>query len=152
MLQNPNGLKLQSLYEDFVLGMRICHSLGIGVLSLSVTNVNWNQAYQLTRVSTVFREIWETTSVQVSQHPEHFRMQNQRGGTLQLLTDRWVSRLQSKGMDPYGLGRWSYMTLKGQKNKTVPRIIKHFQTHINSSFLTYRHGLKCYSSQAPLSS
>ncbi len=119
LLQNPNGLKLQSSYEDFVLGMRICHSMGAGVVSVTETNVNWNLPYQVKRVSTVVREIWETTTIQTSQHPEIFCTQNQRGGTLQLLTDRWVSRLQSKGVDPYSLGRWSYMTLRGQKNKVV---------------------------------
>jgi hypothetical protein len=50
---------------------------------------------------------------------EKHRSQSQRGGTLQILTDRWVSRLKDKGMDPYGLGRWSYMILNGRGNKSI---------------------------------
>ncbi len=38
---------------------------------------------------------------------------------MQIATDRWVSRLQSKGQDPFGLGRWSYMILKGRGNRSV---------------------------------
>jgi hypothetical protein len=55
--QNPNGLKLQSSYEDFTLGMNICHSLGAGILSMTETNVNWNQPYQVQRVNAVVRKI-----------------------------------------------------------------------------------------------
>lgn len=99
--------------------MRICHFMGAGAVSLTEMNVNWNLPYQVKRVSTVVREIWETSTIQTSQHPEIVCTQNQQGGTLQLLTDSWVSRLQYKGVDPYGLRRWSYMTLKGQNNKVV---------------------------------
>lgn len=96
-MQNPNGLKVQSSYEDFTLWMWICHSLGAGILSLTETNNKWNQLFQIKCISTVVREIWDATSLQTTQHPEKFRNQNQRGGHMQLLTDRRVSRLQSKG-------------------------------------------------------
>jgi hypothetical protein len=119
ILQNPKGLKLQNDIEDFALGTQICHTLGAGVICLSETNVNWNQSYQVHRVQQIVRDLWNTTFLQPSQHPESFRSQCQRGGTLQILTDRWVSRLQSKGVDPYGLGRWSYMTLRGKEKSLV---------------------------------
>ena len=119
VLQNPNGLKIQNSLAEFALGNKICHSLGAGAIALTETNINWNQTFQLHRVSTAIRDLWETTSFQPSQHPEAFRSQLQRGGTLQIITDRWVSRIQSKGINPYGLGRWSYTTLKGKGSKTI---------------------------------
>jgi hypothetical protein len=117
LLQNPNGLKLNTSMEEFILGTRISYSLGAAVVSLTETNTNWNQLYQLKHVNTVLRNIWSTTSLQTSQHPESLHSQNQRGGTLQLLTDCWVSRLQTKGVDPYSLGRWSYMIITWKRNK-----------------------------------
>ena len=36
-----------------------------------------------------------------------------------IATDRWVSRIISKGSDPFGMGRWSYILLRGSKGKKV---------------------------------
>jgi hypothetical protein len=88
VLQNPNGLKRQSAPEEFALSMHTCYTMGAGIVSLTETNINWNQPYQIRRVLNVARALWETTAIQTSQHPEVFKTQNQRGGTMQLLTDR----------------------------------------------------------------
>ncbi len=135
LLQNPNGLKLQSEFEEFALGVKISYTLGAGVISLTETNTNWNQPYHLKQVTKAFRDKWKTMTFQASQHPEHFHQQSQRGGTLQVLTEQWVSRLQTKGIDPYGLGRWSYMTLGGKGNKKVVIISAYrvCNTTLNSS-------------------
>jgi exonuclease III len=119
VVQNPKGLRIQQSIANLSLGNRICHSLGTGLIALTETNVNWSQPYQLTRVQQTLQDQWETTATQSSQHPETHRSEHQRGGTLQILTDRWVSRLQKKGVDPYGLGQWSYMILDGKGNKSI---------------------------------
>jgi len=43
----------------------------------------------------------------------------QPGGTLTLIVDRWTSRVIKSGMDPYGLGRWSYVILRGKQNINI---------------------------------
>ena len=35
------------------------------------------------------------------------------------MVDCWTSRVHSKGQDPYGLGRWSYITLKGKQDSLI---------------------------------
>ncbi len=90
LLQNPNGLKLKNAFKDFARSMQTSYTMGVGILPLTETNSNWNQLYQMKRVSKVTHDLWETAVLQTSQHPEMFRTQNQRGGTMQLLTDRWV--------------------------------------------------------------
>jgi hypothetical protein len=120
VLQNPNGIKLNPLdFGDFAFSMKVCHTMGAGIICLSESNVNWNLTYLQNKVSNTVRNIWETSALQHSQHPEPYLHQSQRGGTLQIITDRWVSRIQSKGMDPYGLGRWSYMILQGKGDRSV---------------------------------
>jgi hypothetical protein len=57
ILQNPNGLKLQSDIDDFAMGTQICCTLGAGVICLSETNVNWNQSYQVHRVQKIVRDL-----------------------------------------------------------------------------------------------
>ena len=44
---------------------------------------------------------------------------NQPGGTLSISVDRWVSRIAGKGQDPYGLGKWKYITYMGPQQKIV---------------------------------
>jgi hypothetical protein len=110
ILQNPNGIKLNPLdMGEFEHILNICHTMGAGIISLSESNVNWNHTYLLGRVHQAVRKVWQTTAIQHSQHPEPYHQQCQRGGTLQIATDRWVSRLQSKGQDPYGLGHGSHI-------------------------------------------
>lgn len=38
---------------------------------------------------------------------------------MSLVTDSWTSRVISSGSDPYGLGRWSYIILRGSNNSTI---------------------------------
>jgi hypothetical protein len=106
-------------FDNFLLGIKTCHSIGAAAICLTETNTNWNQPYQLGKLSKAICNIWSTTSTQASQHPELFHSPNQRGGTLEIITDQWVSRVQAKGIDPYGLGRWSYITLAGKGNKKI---------------------------------
>jgi hypothetical protein len=46
--------------------------------------------------------------------------------------DRWTSRLHSKGEDPFGLGRWSYITLRG-KLESLLTIISAYQVSQKSA-------------------
>ena len=120
LLQNPNGLKLNPLdMGDFAYGMHIGHQMGAGILGFCETNINWNHIYLQNRAHCLIRDTWHKSSVQFSQQLEPFHQQCQRGGTLQIATDRWSARLQSKGVNPYGLGRWSYMILSGKVDRKV---------------------------------
>jgi hypothetical protein len=95
-LQNPNSLKIQKSIADLTLGYKLCHSLETGLISFAETNVSWNQHYQYHRVTRSLRDHWEQTSFQVSQHPEVFQTQNQRGGTLLVITDRCLQEYKAK--------------------------------------------------------
>jgi hypothetical protein len=110
---------MNTAMDEFSLGSRICHSLGAAIISLPESNTRWNQPYQILKLNNTIRKIWATSSIQTSQHPEPFYNQHQRGGTLQIVTDHWVSRIQAKGVDPYGLGRWSYSILTGKRDKKI---------------------------------
>jgi hypothetical protein len=43
----------------------------------------------------------------------------QPGGTATIITDRWTCHIITTGMDPYDLGRWSYVTLRGKSDTTI---------------------------------
>jgi hypothetical protein len=58
--------------------------------------------------------IWDTSKFQVSSSQEIFKSSYQPGGTFTAITGKWTSTVVSKGDDPYNLGRWSYVTLRGK--------------------------------------
>jgi hypothetical protein len=45
---------------------------------------------------------------------EDFKGINQPGGTSTILMDSCTSRVVNKGTDPFGLGRWSFITIRGK--------------------------------------
>jgi hypothetical protein len=56
---------------------------------------------------------------QSSQTPDAFVNAFRPGGNLTLICDSWATRVIEGGADPYGLGRWSYLTLQGKNDKKI---------------------------------
>jgi hypothetical protein len=114
VLQNPNGLKPYQGNSDLSYSLRICESIGAGILSLPETNVNWShyQSQKILRCN--LKNIFQSSSFQTSHTPEQFHSLYQPGGTITIALNRWTSRILHKGEDPYGLGRWSYMIMRGR--------------------------------------
>jgi hypothetical protein len=50
----------------------------------------------------------------VSRDPEDFLSQYESGGTVIIICENWISRVIVEGEDPLGLGRWSFLTLRGK--------------------------------------
>lgn len=57
--------------------------------------------------------------MQVSHTSDPFLSNYQPGGMLTSVCDNWVSRIVSRGEDPFGLGRWSYVTLHGKGTRKL---------------------------------
>ncbi len=67
----------------------------------------------------VLHKFWKTSAYQSSNSQEEFQSYYQPGGTLTEVFDQWTSRVVEKGSDPFGLGRWSYIILRGKENKKI---------------------------------
>jgi len=118
-LQKPNGLSVYRNNHLLVQDLQTCYNYGAGALCFPETNTNWNQDGQLFTLSQLFRGVWNSSLVQPSQTPEPFLSNHQPGGTLTAVCENWVSRVIAKGEDPYGLGRWSYVTLRGKQSTKI---------------------------------
>jgi hypothetical protein len=86
--------------------------LGVGVLCVPEANVNWNHSRTYTKLTQITRKLWKNHSIVTSQLKEDFQSENQPGGTVTIVTNNWTSRIIEKGVDPFGLGRWSYFVLR----------------------------------------
>jgi len=56
---------------------------------------------------------WQHSTHSTSFLDQGFKETNQPGGTITLLSGNWTSKVIDKGSDPFGLGRWSFLTLRG---------------------------------------
>lgn len=119
ILQNPNGLKTYDYSGDLLLNLQKCSSIGAGILCLPETNTNWSHPQNKSSFQKALKSIWKHSNYQESSSAETFQSNYQLGGTATVVLDRWTSRVVTKGADPYGLGRWSFITLRGSNNKMI---------------------------------
>ncbi|MFN9979955.1 MAG: hypothetical protein ACK53Y_08590, partial [bacterium] len=81
----------------------------MGILSITETKLNWSR-YTSFHVKGEFHKTWQFSTLSSSQVNEQFASDYQPYGTLTAVMDWWTSRVHSKGQDPFGLGRWSFIT------------------------------------------
>jgi len=122
MLQNPRGLKLFSNNVEVHYSLAICQELGVSALCMPETNINWGHKLAHTILHNAARKTWEHYSYSVSHTEDKFTTANQPGGTATILANKWISRIVDKGTDPFGLGRWNNITLRGKNEKRVTLI------------------------------
>jgi len=114
VLQNPNGIRPSVTEPDFMFSLHLCHQIGVSAICLAETNLNWNHSQHSTALRRCLHRNWSSSKFQFSIPEEKFIGNYQPGGTLTIVTDRWTSKVITTGSDPYGLGRWSYIILKGK--------------------------------------
>jgi hypothetical protein len=137
-LQNPNGLAIHANNHLLFQDLQTCYQYGAGMICLPETNTNWNQGGQVQVLHTLFKRIWRTSTLQVSQTPDQMLSTYQPGGTLTAVCDNWVSRLIAKGEDPFGLGRWSYVMLTGNAETKVT-VVTAYNATVSPGECTYYH-------------
>jgi hypothetical protein len=74
----------------------------------------------------------------VSRSPEDFLSHFQPGGTATIVCDNWVSRIIDKGEDHVGLGRWSYLTLRGKGSTKITIITTYNPSYNMGDTTNYR--------------
>lgn len=119
ILQNPNGLKAYHQKGELLLNLQTCNSIGAGVLSLPETNTNWSNGKNNRILRETLKTVWNHSTYQTSASSESFISDYKPGGTATIVVDHWTSRVIDKGVDPFGLGRWSYLTLRGKGDKRI---------------------------------
>ncbi len=119
LLQNPNGIKPSVTEPEFLFSLHLCHEIGIGAICLAETNLNWNNSQHHISLRRCLYRNWKATKFQTSVPEERFLGNYQPGGTATIVTDRWTSRVVTCGSDPLGLGRWSFIVLRGKQDTNI---------------------------------
>jgi len=119
MFSNPKGLKLSTDILETEHSFGRVHSLNTGLLGLAETNVNWHHPRVLGKFHKSLRKVWKHTALSTSSTKADFQSEIQPGGTITLACGHWTLRVLQKGVDPFGLGRWSYLTLRGNQGRKI---------------------------------
>jgi len=119
VLQNPRGLKLSGDLLNTQYSFAICKSMEAGAICLPETNTNWGHKSSHNSLKTLLRKSWAHTTYSVSYTNEELKTINQPGGTANIITNNWTSRVIEVGTDPFGLGRWSYAVLRGAASQKI---------------------------------
>jgi hypothetical protein len=114
LFNNPRGIKVGQTILSTTHSLTMIESLGVGVLSIEETSLTWSKAGIRNKVYTMFHKVWKNLSMNYSHIDEQFTADNQPGGTMTVVINDWTSRIQEKGIDPFGLGRWSYQVHRGK--------------------------------------
>jgi hypothetical protein len=114
LLNNPHGLKLGQDIQSTTYSLQVTEALGVGVLCIAETNVNWDHNGTHSKVQRVMRSVWENIAITTSYIKDQFKSEVQPGRTMTLVTNDWNSRIIERGTDPFGLGRWTYFSLRGK--------------------------------------
>jgi len=118
VLQNPNGISPHFSFSDFLFSLHVCENIGVGVLAMPETNLDWKPS-QIASTKRCFKRNWQHSSMQYSHSAEEFDNSYKPGGTLTAVMGSWSSRVMEKGVDPYEMGRWSYIVLRGKNSAKV---------------------------------
>jgi len=144
-LQNPKGLSIYRNNHFLRYDLQTCYNYGAVVLCFPETNTNWDQPNQISTLRSLFHSIWRKTSLQTLHTPDPFLSDYKPGGTLSAICDNWVSRVLFKGEDPYGLGRWSYVTLCGKGSIKITVITAYNATPSPGDSTYYHQQLRALS-------
>lgn len=116
LLQNPNGIRPDRNNMEFLLSLQETHDKGIALAGLPETNFNWNDYRNRQHFQDSLRRLWEHSTFATSASSEPFASNYQPGGTCTMVLGSWTNRMIDRGSDPSGLGRWSWVTLRGKSS------------------------------------
>jgi hypothetical protein len=119
LLQNPRGLKLGTESLNTQYSLSLCQDLGVGAICLPESNVNWGHKQAHGILHRILRKTWRHSAHSTSHTEENFIALSQAGGTITMVTNKWTSRVIEKGHDPFGLGRWSYIVIRGAQGRRI---------------------------------
>ena len=104
----------------------------IDVIGVQETNVNWGKCRNQDRFSERIRNpSWEFARYSVAYNKRSNKYKHQYGGCISLAIDQVTHRISGSGADERGLGRWSWILMKGKDSIKV-RVITIYQPNKTS--------------------
>lgn len=105
----------------------------IDVIGIQEPNINWHKCKNKDRFNEHMKgPAWEYLRYSVAYNKHDCTCRHQFGGSITMSVDQITHRVSGSGADDIGLGRWSWLLMKG-RNKSLVRIITAYQPNISKN-------------------
>ena len=116
--QNVNGLELSTTAHTLLTTCIGMQDNQIDIACLAETNTNWNYFKGKRQLNRIVRKQWKRAHITTSNIENKVTTLYQPGGTAIIATNKISPRITDSGVDPQGMGRWSYITINGRNKKS----------------------------------
>jgi endonuclease/exonuclease/phosphatase family metal-dependent hydrolase len=117
--QNPYGLDASTNYRKMDLFARNMAAYQVDIGCLPETNADWKQPDVLQQCHSALRKHLKHHRLITSCSDAVARHSYLSGGTATIAANNWTGRIASSGTDSHGLGRWSYVRVKGKNERRL---------------------------------
>ena len=115
--QNVNGLELSTTSHTLLTTCIGMQDKQIDIACLAETNTNWNRYKGKLQLNRIVRKQWKRAHLTTSNIENKVTTLYQPGGTAIISTNKISPRITNSGVDPQGMGRWSYIAINGRNKK-----------------------------------
>ena len=119
VLQNPYGLDASTGYRKLDLFARNLAAYQVDIGCLPETNADWKKLPVLKQCHAALRKHLKHHRLITSCSTAAANHSYLSGGTATIVANNWTGRIASTGEDSHGLGRWSYVRVKGKKERRL---------------------------------
>jgi hypothetical protein len=119
ILQNPYGLDAKNNYRKLDYIARNAAIYQVDVTCLPETNADWKQSSIRASCNALLRRHFKHHRLITSSSTAAALHAYLPGGTATLVTNGFTGRIANSGSDPRGLGRWTYVRIKGKSNARI---------------------------------
>ncbi|MGH7974008.1 MAG: hypothetical protein ACREBR_00680 [bacterium] len=104
--------------SDMTVGLGRLKGADVGIFGLAETNRNWKRA-ELRRGMRANCSMWQHRRLEYSTSNDPCAGEYKPGGTCMATIGKWSSRCYAQGDAPSGMGKWTWMTLRGKADIKV---------------------------------
>jgi hypothetical protein len=108
---------------------------GVDLFAFAETNTEWLNKATLGKFQQSVRKQWTHHQTSTSTSSTAFEGTRKPGGTAMGTVGKWSCSFEERGSDPAGLGRWSYIRIRGRQNRqvvfvTAYQVSQKYGTHV----------------------
>jgi hypothetical protein len=119
LLQNPYGLDASNNYRKLDYLAQHLATYQVDLACLPETNADWKKYSIRSACNALLRRHFRHHRLITSTSTADATHAYLPGGTATIVTNGYTGRIASSGSDPRGLGRWTYVRLKGKNNSRI---------------------------------
>jgi hypothetical protein len=118
VLNNPNGVSRDGLYDHLTEYLMELLDLGVDVIQLPEANVDWRHPQEFKKCRKAVTSVFRHAKLSTSSSIKRTKTPKLPGGTLTIAVDDFTGRIFETGRDET-YGRWSFFKASGRNGRSI---------------------------------